>query len=265
MSEDPPDVLTSPEPRVITVSAESARDNSQLGALIDRVRAEADVFVFLAGGASKMQDHDKAHLLELFDALRLISEKGIRLAVGDGGTHAGIMAASGAARQASGNAFDLIGVAPAAEIPPRGDTPVDPHHSDVVAVENPAWEPSNGWWGSETPTMYQIFARLSEGRRSVAVIANGGGVTLDEIDENIRATRPIVLVAGSGRAADAVVTLLNGTTSAEEEVAKLRGRAEAAQLHRRPDLFHIVELSRTSAPEFAELLAGLLQGGVNDR
>jgi len=57
--------------------------------------------------------------------------------------------AAGLARKASGFAFPLIGLAPAGEIPPRGTTPVDPNHSYIVAVDNPAAAAGDAW-GSET-------------------------------------------------------------------------------------------------------------------
>jgi hypothetical protein len=63
----------------------------------------------------------------------------------------GIMEAAGLARHASGNAFLLIGVAPALEVPPLGKTPVDPHYFHVVAVDNPPSSPRS--WGSETDAL----------------------------------------------------------------------------------------------------------------
>ena len=84
-----------------------------------------------------MRDADQRQLLAMFDGLSMLAKDGRRIAVGDGGTKAGIMEAAGLARQASGNAFLLIGVCPAPEIPPRGQTPIDPHHSHIVAVDSP--------------------------------------------------------------------------------------------------------------------------------
>ncbi len=80
-----------------------------------------------------MREDHQHQLFAMFEAITLIAKSGGRVAIGDGGTWAGIMEAAGKARRASGNAFPLIGVAPAREIPPRGKTPVDPNHSDVVA------------------------------------------------------------------------------------------------------------------------------------
>ena len=118
-----------------------------------------------------MRDEDRQRLLEMFDGLSRLASGGRRIAVGDGGTQAGIMAAAGLARRASGQTFPLIGVAPAPEIPPRGQTPVDPNHSHIVAVDNPS-APAQDAWGSETETMYVLFNRLAEGRPSVAIVAN---------------------------------------------------------------------------------------------
>jgi hypothetical protein len=193
-------------PRVLEVSSVGREKNAQLSSLIAEIRSEADAFVFLSGGASRMRPDHQRQLLAMFDALTLIVKSGRRIAVGDGGTRAGIMEAAGKARRASGNAFPLIGVAPAREIPPRGKTPVDPTHSHVVAVDDPS-APVQDTWGSETDTMYWLFSKLADGRPSVTIVANGGGITLKEVEANVRARRRMILIDGSGRAADALVSL----------------------------------------------------------
>jgi hypothetical protein len=229
------------EPRIIQASSSSPETNTQLSALVAEVRQQADVFVFLSGGASKMREAHQRQLLAMFEALSLLAKAGQRIAVGDGGTRAGIMEAAGLARRASADAFPLIGIAPAAEIPPRGKTPVDPNHSHVVAVDNPA-APAQDAWGSETETMYWLFSRLAEGRPSVTILANGGGITLTEVAANLKAGRRMILIEGSGRAADALVSLLKGTKASDDEVQNLRERAEKAGLTRRPELFQVVPL-----------------------
>jgi hypothetical protein len=248
------------EPRIINVTAESAAEDPRVRALIHEVRTQADVFVFLAGGASKMQmpEENTRKLLRIFDALGILAQSGTRLAVGDGGTQAGIMEAAGLAREASGFVFSLTGVAPANEIAPGGQTAVDLHHGHVVAVENRAWDGSDGWWGSETATMYELFARLAEGRPSVTIVANGGSITLNEVDENIRAERPMIVIAGSGRAADALVSLLADTNPIEGEVAELRTRAAELGLTRRPELLHIFNLADSSPRDLARTLTDVL-------
>lgn len=228
-------------PRLLEVSSVGLERNAQLASLVAEIRSQADAFVFLSGGASRMREDQQRQLLAMFDALTLVAKSGRRIAVGDGGTRAGIMEAAGQARRASGNAFPLIGVAPAPEIPPRGKTPFDPNHSHVIAVANPS-APVQDSWGSETDTMYWVFAKLAEGRPSVTIVANGGSITLAEVEASIRAGRRIIVIDGSGRAADALVSLLQKTQVSDAEVADLRARAERASLTRRPELFQIVAL-----------------------
>jgi ABC-type proline/glycine betaine transport system ATPase subunit len=121
---------------------------------------------------------------------------------------------------------------------------VDPNHTVIVAVENPNWDATHGYFGSETVAMYNLFAMLAEGRPSVTVVANGGEITLTEIDHNIRAGRPLILVSGSGRAADTLVSMLNPLSPADSGTAKLRAKAETLRLLRQPRLFHVFDMAR---------------------
>jgi hypothetical protein len=244
-------------PRVLGASSVDPDKNAQLSSLIAEIRKQADAFVFLSGGASKMGAEDQRRLLAMFEALTLVVKSGRRIAVGDGGTQAGIMEAAGHARRASGGAFPLVGVAPAREVPPRGKTPLDPNHSHVVAVDNPS-APAQDSWGSETETMYWLFAKLAEGRPSVTIVANGGGITLTEVEANVRAGRRMILIEGSGRAADALVSLLRKTTAVDAEVIGLRERAERATLTRRPELFQVVPLQR-GAPGLRDAITAAIE------
>ena len=90
--------------------------------------------------------------------------------------------------------------------------------------------------------MYWLFAKLSEGRPSVTIVANGGGITLQEVESNVRAGRCMILIEGSGRAADALVSLLHQTKVTDPEVVSLRDQAVTAALTRRPELFSVVLL-----------------------
>jgi hypothetical protein len=257
-------------PVVIPVEAAEAAASPVLARLVQEVRTQTDVFLVLSGGASRMAPATRARLLALLDALPILAERGVRPAVGDGGTQAGIMEAAGLARRAANGAFPLIGVAPAPNVTTSGEvgkTPVDPNHSHVVTVTNPAWSvarraegwtPASGFWGSETATMYALFARLAEGRPSVALVANGGTITLDEVHANLVQRRPIVVVAGSGRAADAIVSLLQSTTPDDEEVRRLREQASALDVPAHRDLFHVFQLE--GGPQaLATLLQNLLR------
>jgi hypothetical protein len=240
-------------PRVLHVSADEVPASSALHILIDDIRSQADAFIFLCGGASLMSAQAKHELFGLFEALTMVSGEGMRFAVGDGGTRAGIMEASGLARQASGGAFPLIGVVPALEIP---RTPLDPHHSHVVAIRNDAWvearrtagwTPDEGYWGSETAAMYRLFAALAAGRASVTIVANGGDIVLDEVRANVEAGRPMIIIAGSGRLADLLVSLVSPVSNEpapvdDEESGRWRTRVEELGLLRRRELYHLFDL-----------------------
>jgi outer membrane murein-binding lipoprotein Lpp len=252
-----PLVAGSVSPRRIDVSSETRETNAAIAALVSDVRSKADALVFLSGGASKMSSARQRQLLGMFDALAMLARSGRRIAVGDGGTQAGIMEAAGLARQASGNAFPLIGVAPAREIPPRGKTPVDPNHSHIVAVENPSSGGAADAWGSETDMMYWLFGRLASDRPSVTIVANGGGITLKEVEANVQAGRRMILIEGSGRAADALVALLKGTTPAEGDVADLQARAREMRLTERAELYRTVPLGAGASGLRDALIAAL--------
>jgi hypothetical protein len=257
------------EPVIHTAEADRVHESRELQELIASYRAEAQGFLFLSGGASDMPEGTRGELLELFRSLDLLAGRGLRFAVGDGGTRAGIMEAAGAARSRCREAFPLLGVAPAPEILPRGaegKTPVDDGHRDIVAVRDRAWEaarskagwePAHGYWGSETGVMYWLFAKLAEGRPSVALVANGGRVTLDEVAQNIAQRREIIVVAGTGRAADAVLSALEGGEAADEEAGRLRARALEIGVVPSRALFTRFALSEGSAA-LADLLASRL-------
>jgi hypothetical protein len=265
-----------PSPHILQVAADhvaDSADSATLSQLITHIRSQSDSCIFLSGGASKMSDASKRELLQLFDALTILSQRGLRIAVGDGGTQAGIMEAAGFARRASVHAFPLLGVAPAPEIAmdgAPGKTPVDPNHSHIVAIRNDAWEaakrrdgwkPEDGYWGSETEAMYQIFARLADGRPSITLVANGGDITLDEVAANVIARRPMVLIAGSGRAADVLVELLKGTRGNEvpPDLAPLAARAHDLNLaaDRNRDLYRLFDL-HAGACDLADLIAHVI-------
>ena len=107
--------------------------------------------------------------------------------------------------------------------------------------------------------MYELFERLAAGRPSVAIVANGGAIALDEVGANVRAGRPIVVIEGSGRAADALASLLRSQTSSDAEIMELRTKARALGLPGRPELFHLFDVD-AGADALAQLLRQQLGG-----
>ena len=107
--------------------------------------------------------------------------------------------------------------------------------------------------------MYWLFAKLAEGRPSVTIVANGGGITLTEVESNVRAGRHMIVIEGSGRAADVLVSLLKNTQVSEAEVVSLRERAEKAGLTRQPELFQIVAL-QSGATSLRDAITAVIGG-----
>ena len=83
--------------------------------------------------------------------------------------------------------------------------------------------------------------------------------TLTEVEFNVRAGRPIILIEGSGRAADALVSLVRKTPVSDPEIVSLRERAGKAGLARRPELFTIVTL-QGGAPGLRDAISAAIQG-----
>jgi hypothetical protein len=225
---------------VIELRADEVATSPRVEALVRELRARADGFVFLCGGAAKIPDDLGRHVRDLLGALAVVAARGIRFAVGDGGTRTGLAEIAGAVRTASRNAFLLLGVAPAADVAVTaepGKAALDPAHSHVVTVHDPdwvrrrtarGWDPSRGHRGSEIPAMYAIFGRLARDRPSVAIAAHGDDGMLEEVGWNLRQERPVIVVAGSGHAADAIVAVLRDTSPAAEDARALVPAARRA-------------------------------------
>jgi hypothetical protein len=259
-------------PVVIRIDAASVATSTAIRALVEEYRAAADAFIFLSGGASEVSDAVSGQLRAVLDALPRLVAQGLRLAVGDGGTRAGIMEWAGLVRRRSAGAFPLLGVAPAEEVTVAeepGRTAIDPNHSHVVLVANPEWTRrrsaararGGGHWGAETEAMYEIFGRLSTGRASAALVVNGGAITLDEVERNLAQGRPIIVVAGSGRAADAIVAHVRGIEQPEPASRQLQDAVAQLGLDAHRDLVHVVDL-RAGPAGLTERLAALLERSV---
>jgi hypothetical protein len=133
-------------------------------------------------------------LLERFDAV-----------VVDGGTDSGVMRVVGRARAEGGDGFPLVGVVARGTV---GDDlgALEPFHTHVLLV--PGSE-----WGDESPWLVDAASVLAEGAPTVTLVVNGGEITYDDIRRSLDAGRPVVVLAGTGRAADAVAAASAGLAS----------------------------------------------------
>lgn len=132
-------------------------------------------------------------------------------AVITGGTDMGIIAAVGKSRGRNGYQFPLIGIAPEGIVTwpegPRNGLLVMPgnereqleaHHSHFILV--PGSE-----FGDETKWIVRAASMIAAGRnKSVTVLANGGKVSQMDVEEGLRANRPLVVLGGTGRLADEI-------------------------------------------------------------
>lgn len=163
----------------------------------------------VVGGAGKMSEADNHRLRSLFvEVLAPLAEE-LGAFVVDGGTDSGVMQIMGQARAQIAATFPLVGVSPVGKvalpdrIPPEDATALEPHHSHFVLV--PGSE-----WGDESPWLARVATVLASGARSVTVLVNGGEIALKDVSENLKANRPAIAIAGSGRLADRLAAALSG-------------------------------------------------------
>jgi hypothetical protein len=176
--------------------------------------------VVLVGGAGGLEPKDSAACARLFaDALVPVLEKTGACLI-DGGTAEGIMALAGKARRDAGATGPHVGVVAEGTVnwsgePERPDTAeLDPNHTHVVLV------PGNTW-GDESPWLSKIATALAGPAHSVTVLANGGPIAYDDVRHSLRAGRPVIVLAGTGRTAAAIAAARagSGADPAAAEVA----------------------------------------------
>ena len=146
---------------------------------------------------------DAALLPALLAAVDVAARSGAVIVTG--GTDAGVfhlvrLAIAVASRRPAG----VIGVAPDGlvttdEAPSGpGRVAVDPGLTALVRVKGDQW-------GDETPMLSRVVTEVAAPDRVAVLLVGGGEGTILEVKEHLRHRRPIVVVGGSGRAADAVV------------------------------------------------------------
>lgn len=204
--------------------------------------------VVLIGGASGLEPEMRDRLGDLF-ARALAAPVAARNAViVDGATDSGVMHLIGQARRSSasgsdgGSPFPLVGVAaegtvilPGAEAA-EGDgdrAPLEPNHSHFVLVPGTKW-------GDESPWIARVATVLAGPSPSVAVLCNGGEVSWTDVRCNaLDEGRPVIVLAGSGRTADALAqATTRGAARLNSERARLlvaSGRLHVWNLEEEPD------------------------------
>lgn len=188
--------------------------------------------LILVGGAANLDPKVAVRLRPLFrDLVPVLDRLGAALI--DGGTHVGVMALMGAARQQASGCFPLIGIAPRGRVAfpyPGTTTPedsrpapgldpapnrsawqdrqdprvaLDPHHSHFLLVPGERW-------GDESPWLMTAAERLAGGRATLMLVAGGGEITRRDILHRLRQSGRILALAGSGGTAEALVAWHRG-------------------------------------------------------
>jgi hypothetical protein len=147
----------------------------------------------LVGGAAGMEPADLEALeLVLRGLVGLLDE--LDAVVVDGGTDIGVMRAVGRARAAEGGRFPLIGVAAEVAV---DEVAFEPNHTRLVLVPG-------GTWGDESPWLADVADVVAGPQPSLTVLVNGGAITFEDAEHSLGRNRPLVVLRGSGRTADAI-------------------------------------------------------------
>lgn len=185
---------------------------SALGSLTlpHRERSPRPVLV-LVGGASGMTSAYLEQLSAFFTEVICPVMEAHQGLVIDGGTDAGIMSLMGKSRQGTHSTFPLIGVAAQGtvclpqQMPPADFSDyalLEPHHTHFVLVPG-------SLWGDEAPWIAEVANVLTR-HRSLTLLVNGGKISWQDVSYSVRAQRPVLVLAGSGRTADELALAIGG-------------------------------------------------------
>ena len=207
-------------PRTLTLAggrSVSAVRVERLGEVPEALRAlgipPAHPAVVLVGGAGELSEDDLARLRPAFADGLVPAVERLGACVVDGGTDAGVMRLLGEARAAASASFPLIGVPAVGTVAlpgadSNGRAQLEGNHTHFLLVPGTDW-------GDETPWLARAAGDASKGHPSVTVLVDGGDVAWRDVEESVRAGRKVIVVAGSGRAADSLAAALRGEPADE--------------------------------------------------
>jgi SLOG in TRPM, prokaryote len=174
--------------------------------------------VVIVGGAARLKHLDRLRPA-FVEAIVPVMEQYRAVGV-DGGTRSGVMRLFGEARAATQAKFPLVGVVAAGTVQLPDDqatrdleTVLEPNHTDFVFVPGKKW-------GAEAPWIVRTATVIAATAPSITVLVNGGQIAYTDVKGSVEAGRGVVVVAGSGRTADAFVSALAGAP-ADERAATL--------------------------------------------
>jgi hypothetical protein len=200
-----------------TAAAVPVDQRSDLSAALAALGLDAPrLVVVLVGGAGRMTARDLDRLRPLFEQGLVPVAERLGVVVIDGGTDAGVMHLIGRARTRTEATFPLVGVPavgtvrfPGKRSGVRRRWPLDAHHTHFVLVPGASW-------GDEAPWIARVGTELAGGWPSITVLVNGGDISYTDVACSLHAGRPVLAVAGSGRAADHLASAARGDPADED-------------------------------------------------
>jgi hypothetical protein len=173
--------------------------------------------IALVGGADSMAPEALAELRAFFATLAGYLER-TSTAVVDGGTDSGVIRLIGRARTAAEASFRLIGVIPRGALDRRTRTgaaiTIEPDHPEILLAPGSKF-------GDESVWLFRAADHLAQ-TPAPTLVVNGGKLTSEEAHKRLAAGRRVVVVAGSGRAADEL---------AADRALRTSGRLHVVQLN----------------------------------
>ena len=183
-------------------------DNSDLAQAMSELRLEGSYRVIvLIGGQIDEQQAEVTH--RAIEAIAKTAED-MNAVVICGGTDMGVMAEIGQIKGLNHYKFPLVGITPEALVAwpggPRSTKfllwgkqrwQLEPHYSHFILVPGSRF-------GDESPWIAGAATMLSNGRRSVTTLINGGEVSRKDIELSLEDDRPVIALSRTGRLADEV-------------------------------------------------------------
>lgn len=160
-----------------------------------------DAVVVLAGGAAELDERRRGRLTQLFGRglLRALGEfKGLCVLRGADDRVAELVGVC--ARDALRKPL-LLGVAPAGQL----DVKAQPPKPALVPALSHLFVAEGAHWGDERRATIELMHALTGGRHAMLLLVGGVPADLGEVLQAVRRRWPIVVIKGSGGAADALV------------------------------------------------------------
>jgi hypothetical protein len=175
----------------------------------------------VVGGAAGLDPVDRDRLGSLFSEVIAPAIARHGAAAVDGGTDNGVMRLLGQAR-AELPEFPLIGVLAEGTVEFPGNTPriddfghIDPNHTHFVVVPG-------DFWGAESPYIPLVASALASGAPRVAVLVNGGEISLSDALETLEHGSPLLVLRGTGRLADKIAAAAEDPAArGDERIARI--------------------------------------------